>query len=86
MNYCEHFYIATVEYKGSSICTMNYPKKNRFQSVPIAALCLYNIQRENLVFKKFSLFLTIHNLKIINHVSIFFVPEPQRYFILKYCN
>ena len=27
-------------------------KKNRFQSVPIAALCLYNIQRENLVLKK----------------------------------
>ena len=26
-------------------------QKNRFQSVPIAALCLYNIQRENLVFK-----------------------------------
>ena len=25
--------------------------KNRFQSVPIAALCLYNIQRENLVFR-----------------------------------
>ena len=24
--------------------------KTRFQSVPIAALCLYNIQRENLVF------------------------------------
>ena len=30
---------------------MNYTKKNRFQSVPIAALCLYNIQRENLAFK-----------------------------------
>ena len=30
---------------------MNYPKKNKFQSVPITALCLYNIQRENLVFK-----------------------------------
>ena len=26
-------------------------QKNRFQSVPIAAFCLYNIQRENLVFK-----------------------------------
>ena len=26
-------------------------KKTRFQSVPIAALCLINIQRENLVFK-----------------------------------
>ena len=33
--------------------TMNYPKKNRFQSVPVAALCLYNIQREDLVFKTF---------------------------------
>ena len=32
--------------------TMSYPKKTRFQSVPIAALCLYNVQRENLVFKK----------------------------------
>ena len=31
--------------------TMNYPKKTRFQSVPIAALCLYNIQRKNLIFK-----------------------------------
>ena len=27
-------------------------QKNRFQSVPIAALCLYNIQRENLGYKK----------------------------------
>ena len=27
-------------------------KKNRFQSARIAALCLHNIQRENLVFKK----------------------------------
>ena len=26
-------------------------QKTMFQSVPIAALCLYNIQRENLVFK-----------------------------------
>ena len=30
---------------------MKYPKKTRFKSVPIAALCLYNIQRENLVLK-----------------------------------
>ena len=30
---------------------MNYPKKYRFQFVPIAALCLHIIQRENLVFK-----------------------------------
>ena len=34
------------------------PKKTRFQSERIAALCLYNIQRENLVFKKFSLYYT----------------------------
>ena len=34
-------------------------QKNRFQSVPIAALCLYNIQPENLVFKK-SLSIIIH--------------------------
>ena len=33
---------------------MNYPQKNRFQSVPIAALRLSNIQRENLVFKNLS--------------------------------
>ena len=26
-------------------------EKTSFQSVPIAAMCLYNIQRENLVFK-----------------------------------
>ena len=26
-------------------------QKTRFQSVPIAAFCIYNIQRENLVFK-----------------------------------
>ena len=32
------------------IPTMNYRKKNMFQSVPIVALCLYNIQRENLIF------------------------------------
>ena len=31
-------------------------QKNRFQSVPIGALCLYNIQRENLIFKKISLY------------------------------
>ena len=30
---------------------MNYPPKNRFQSVPIAALYLYNIQCKNLGFK-----------------------------------
>ena len=30
---------------------MKYHKKTRFQSDPIAALCLYNIQRENLVIK-----------------------------------
>ena len=30
---------------------MNYPKKTMFQSVPIAALCIHNIQRENLAFK-----------------------------------
>ena len=35
-----------------SKCTMKYPKKNRFQSVRIAALCPYNIQREKLFFKK----------------------------------
>ena len=28
------------------------PQKTRLQSIPIAALCLYNIQHENLVFKK----------------------------------
>ena len=28
-------------------------QKTRFQSVPIAALCLYNIQRENLAFKNY---------------------------------
>ena len=28
------------------------PKKTRCQSVPIAALCLYDIQRENLGFQK----------------------------------
>ena len=33
--------------------TMNYPKKTRFQSVPIAALRLYIIQRDNLVFNKY---------------------------------
>ena len=30
--------------------TMNYPKKKMFQYAPIVALCLYNIQPENLVF------------------------------------
>ena len=30
------------------------PKKNRFQSVPITALCLFNIQLENLVLKNLS--------------------------------
>ena len=36
-------------------CSTSYnelSQKTRFQSVPIAALCLYNIQRKNLVFKK----------------------------------
>ena len=37
-------------------------QKNRFQSVRITALCLYNIQRENLVFKK-SLRIRITKLK-----------------------
>ena len=33
-------------------------QKTRFQSVQIAALCLYNIQRENQFFKKISLYNT----------------------------
>ena len=33
------------------MCYNELSQKTRFQSVPIAALCLYNIQRENLVFK-----------------------------------
>ena len=41
--------------------TMNYLKKNRFQSVQIAALSLYNIQRENLVFIKFLCIITASN-------------------------
>ena len=36
--------------------------KNRFQSVPIAVLCLYKIQRENLVFKKFLCMFFINKL------------------------
>ena len=40
---------------------MNYPKKTTFQSVPIAALCLYNIQRENhFFFLNLSVFVIIH--------------------------
>ena len=35
---------------------MNYPNYTRFQSAPIAALSLYNIQRENLVFKNLSVY------------------------------
>ena len=62
--------------------TINYPKKNRFQSVPIVALCLYNIQRENLVFKNslciyhpfpicflfYLFFLSFKNNGIANHM------------------
>ena len=42
--------------------TMNYPKKNRFKSV--AALCPYNIQCENLVFKN-SLCLCLDLIQLI---------------------
>ena len=34
------------------LCYNKLSQKTRFQSVPIAALRLYDIQRENLVFKK----------------------------------
>ena len=37
-------------------------QKNRFQSVRIAALCLYNMQRENLFFLKISQY--IHRLNL----------------------
>ena len=57
--------------------TMNYPKKNRFQSARIAALCLYNIQRENLVYKKS---LSIIK-KIIKSISLRF---PRKKTLNKY--
>ena len=34
------------------LCYNELSQNTRFQYVPIAALCLYDIQRENLVFKK----------------------------------
>ena len=40
-------------------------QKTRFQTVPIAELCLYNIQHENLVFLKISLYIKLiemHNV------------------------
>jgi len=48
----------------SRTCTMNNPKKNRFQSVPIAALRLYNIQRENLFF-----LISLYNIEQIQNTT-----------------
>ena len=47
-------------------------QKTRFQSIPIAVLCLYDIQRENLVFKKFSLCLAkvFHDLFLLIDIYI----------------
>ena len=42
----------TFLYKDNWRGTENYSKKNRFSLLQIAALCLYNIQRENPVFLK----------------------------------
>ena len=43
----------TAWFPDAQVNIMNYPpKKNRFQSVPIASLRLYNVERENLVLKK----------------------------------
>ena len=52
---CDFFYFCMGEEEGGSTKIMNayneLSQKNRFRSVPIAALCLHNIQRENLVFE-----------------------------------
>ena len=41
---------------------MNYPKKPGVNAVSIAALCLYNIQSESLVFKNLSVLLQNHDI------------------------
>ena len=47
------FWLLTIPRKiATSIIYNELSQKTRFQSAPIAALCLYNIQGENLVFKK----------------------------------
>ena len=47
---CIHIYL-----HKKYVCTYNeLSQKTRFPSVPIAALCLYNIQRDNLVLKMLS--------------------------------
>ena len=43
--------------------------KTRFQSVPIAALCIYKIQRENLVFKK-SLCMSVKNVSFFGRLPL----------------
>ena len=42
-----------LNFNSIELCIIQWiiPQKNSFPSVPIAALCLYNIQRENLILK-----------------------------------
>ena len=51
---------------------MNYPKKNRFQSVPIAALCLclYNFGVKTWFLKNLSVCVLIWNLIALAHILI----------------
>jgi len=57
--YC--YYIITFYF-----CYNALSQKARFQSVPNAALYLYNIQRENMVFKN-SLCITLSHFKLNNN-------------------
>ena len=50
-------------------------QKNRIQSVPIAALCLYNIQRENLVLKNS---LCIQSMQSGFSIPYFLSPRRQK--------
>ena len=50
---------------------MNYPQKPGFNLYQIAALCLYNIQRENLFKKKISLYMSSIYLEGHNNNLIF---------------
>ena len=64
---------------------MNYPKKTGFNLYQIAALCLYyNIQRENLVFKKFLQLRTLSTNK--NYKKCMFIVPTQTEMVSKMRN
>ena len=68
--------IFSMEIVGMNSSYNELSLKTRFQSVPIAALCLYNIQRESLVFKY-----SVCTCQMIRKTQWQFLSADQRDFV-----